>query len=247
MVQGRFDVHSHLLPGVDDGCESIEESVACARMLVAAGYATTFCTPHVWPGDFDTTTTTIPAMVTRLADELARREIPLRLIPGGELNLRPGLETWPDERMVTYGMRGRHVLVDLWADQLPAEFDGWIRFLQARRLGTLAAGGLKVIFAHPERMKAVQTQPVLMDKFAEMGLLLQGNLKCLSDPVDSPTRRLGEKFLSEGRYFLLGSDLHRLDTLPGRMEGLKRAIELVGEKAVDRLTVENPRMLIESD
>ncbi len=236
MNKNRLDVHSHLLPGVDDGCKTLEESIACARSLVAAGYSATFCTPHVWPGEFNTTTATIPAMVSRLADELARREIPLRLLPGGELNLRPGLETWPDERMVTFGMHGRHMLVDLWADELPTEFEGWIGFLQSR--------GLTVILAHPERMKAVQARPTLMDKFAEMGLLLQGNLKCLSDAVDAPTRILGERFLTEGRYFLLGTDLHRLDTLPGRLEGLLRAIELVGEAAVDRLTVENPRVLI---
>jgi tyrosine-protein phosphatase YwqE len=138
--------------------------------------------------------------------------------------------------MVTYGMRGRHVLVDLWADELPAEFEGWIRYLQSR--------GLTIILAHPERMKAVQVQPALSDRFAEMGLLLQGNLKCLSDPLDTPTRTLGEKFLLEGRYFLLGTDLHRLDSLPGRLEGLARAIELVGDAAVNRLTVENPRGLL---
>src|SRR4051794_15107533 len=46
---GRIDVHSHLLPGVDDGCASIEDSIACAARMVAAGYTHSFCTPHVWP------------------------------------------------------------------------------------------------------------------------------------------------------------------------------------------------------
>jgi protein-tyrosine phosphatase len=237
VTKNRLDVHSHLLPGVDDGCETLDESIACARMLVAAGYSATFCTPHVWPGQFNTTTTTIPEMVAKLEAELEKHEIPLRLIPGGELNLRPGLESWPEDRMVTFGLRNRHVLVDLWADELPAEFDAWIRFLKSRNW--------TIILAHPERMKAVQSQPTLMDRFAEMGLLLQGNLKCLSDPLDSPTRSLGEKFLVEGRYFLLGSDLHHLDSLPGRMDGLARAIELVGENDVDRLTVQNSWEMVE--
>ena len=47
---GRIDVHSHLLPGVDDGCPSLEESIRCARELLRHGYTHSFCTPHFWPG-----------------------------------------------------------------------------------------------------------------------------------------------------------------------------------------------------
>jgi tyrosine-protein phosphatase YwqE len=101
-----------------------------------------------------------------------------------------------------------------------------------------------VILAHPERMAAVQNQPELADRFAEMGLLLQGNLQCFSDPPAAPTRRTVERFLLEGRYFLLGSDLHNLASLPMRIEGLKRATDLVGAETIDRLTVENPRLLM---
>ena len=48
-ITGRIDVHSHLLPGLDDGCVSLDESLACARRLVAEGYTHSFCTPHIWP------------------------------------------------------------------------------------------------------------------------------------------------------------------------------------------------------
>ena len=49
MTTGRIDVHSHLLPGVDDGCRTVQESVQCARLMADAGYTHSFCTPHVWP------------------------------------------------------------------------------------------------------------------------------------------------------------------------------------------------------
>ena len=99
------------------------------------------------------------------------------------------------------------------------------------------------LFDKPERMTAVQNQPELADRFVEMGLMLQGNLQCFSDPPGSATRRTVERFLLEDRYFVLGTDLHNLSSLPMRLEGLRRTIDLVGRETVDRLTVHNPRQL----
>ena len=61
---------------------------------------------------------------------------------------------------------------------------------------------------------------------------------------EAPTRTVVERYLREGRYHLLGSDLHNLASLPMRLDGLKRAIELAGKEVVDRLTITNPRQLL---
>ena len=236
MSPGRIDVHSHLLPGVDDGCKTVQESVQCARVMADAGYTHSFCTPHVWPHLKNNTVKNIPLLTARLQEALDLAGVRLNLIPGGELNLRPDTHETPADALVSYGMRRKYVLVDLWADTLPAFFDRGVRWLQAQ--------GVKVILAHPERMTAVQNQPELADRFAEMGVLLQGNLHCFSDPLHAATRRTAERLLLEGRYFLLGSDLHNYASLPQRLEGLKRAIDLVGAETVDRLTIENPRRLL---
>jgi recombinational DNA repair protein RecR len=59
------------------------------------------------------------------------------------------------------------------------------------------------------------------------------------------TRTTGEKFLAEGRYFMLGSDLHKMKSLPARMAGLQFAIDRIGAEAVEELTIEHPRMLMD--
>lgn len=233
---GRIDVHSHLLPQVDDGCRTLEESMACAREMVAAGYTHSFCTPHVWPNLPDNNVAEITRRVGRLQGAFDDAGIGLKLIPGGEINLREDTPQTAPEELVTFGMAGKYVLFDIWADRLPPFFAPAVRWLQSR--------GLTAILAHPERMRAVQVEPGLMDRFRDMGLLLQGNLQCLGDPPGTPTRDLGERFLLEGRYFLLGSDLHNLPSLPIRLAGLRRAIELVGEAGVATLTGENPRVLL---
>lgn len=236
---GRIDVHSHLLPGIDDGCPTLDESLACARKLVDAGYTHSFCTPHVWPSLPDNNAGVIPERVSRLRAALDEANIPLRLLPGGELNLTEKTARLELDDVVTYAMHRRHVLIDLWADRLPLYFEKAIRHLQSL--------GLTVVLAHPERMRAVQENPALADTFAEMGLLLQGNLQCLGDPPESFTRRVAERYLREGRYFMLGSDLHNLNGLSIRLKGLARAIEAVGEEVVWTLTRDNPRTLFPRD
>jgi protein-tyrosine phosphatase len=233
---GRIDVHSHMLPGIDDGCKTIAESLECARVLVAQGYTHGFCTPHVWPNLPLNNIANIQTKVAELQIELERAGIPLRLFPGGEINLREDtLQTAP-EALVSYQMAGRFVLMDLWAETIPAFFEPNVRWLQSR--------GAKVVLAHPERMRAVQDDPDLADYFAELGLLLQGNLQCFGDPPHALTRRVAERYLDEDRYFMFGSDLHNPQSMPVRVAGLHRAIELVGKEKVWELTSTNPRQLL---
>lgn len=235
-VTGRIDVHSHLLPGIDDGCATLEDSLTCAKMLVEAGYTHSFCTPHIWPSLPENHGAQIAARVQALQARLVEKQIPLTLLPGGELNMTEQTPRLRREEVMTYGLAGTHLIIDLWADKLPAFFERSVRHLQSL--------GFTVILAHPERMRAVQLEPSIGDYFAEIGLLLQCNLQCLGDPPHTQTRQVAERFLEEDRYFMLGSDLHNSHSLPIRLKGLRRAIEAVGEAKAWELTGERPKILI---
>src|ERR1700733_2407622 len=177
---GRIDVHSHLLPGVDDGCKTIAESIACARMLADAGYSDCFCTPHIWPSDLKLTRQTMRQWTKDLQAALDAAGVMLRVMPGSELNLHKEVTSTPRDRIISAGLGDKYILVDMWADRLPAWFEPAIRWLQEMKL--------TVILAHPERMRAVQDEPALCERFAEMGILLQGNLQCFADRPDADTR-----------------------------------------------------------
>jgi protein-tyrosine phosphatase len=229
---GRIDVHSHVLPGVDDGCKTIDESCECARMLVAAGYSHCFCTPHVWPGNLMQTRDSLALWVGQFQAILTRREIPLQLLPGSELNLHSEVMDTPPHRIIPLALADKYILVDMWADKLPRWFAPAINWLQRMHL--------TVVLAHPERMRAVQDQPGLADQFAAMGILLQGNLQCFADHPDSDTRRTAERYIAENRYFVLGSDTHSVEGLRHRLTGLQNATALVGVEVISRLTEQNP-------
>ncbi|HMB94535.1 MAG TPA: CpsB/CapC family capsule biosynthesis tyrosine phosphatase, partial [Tepidisphaeraceae bacterium] len=235
-IMGRIDVHSHLLPGVDDGCKDLQESIACARMLVGAGYSHCFCTPHIWPSDLKLTVQTVRQLTHDLQSALDGVGIPLQVVPGSELNLNQYVMREPADRIISAALAGKYILVDMWADRLPEWFEPTIRWLQEMQL--------KVILAHPERMRAVQDEPGIVYRFEELGILLQGNLQCFADRPDADTRRVAELYASEDRYFLLGSDTHDSAGLRKRLVGLVNVIELVGDERVDKLTRENPKLML---
>src|ERR1051326_3808231 len=99
ITSGRIDCHAHLLPGVDDGCADLAESIACARMLVAAGDTHAFCTPHIWPNLPHNNVEQIPQRTVALQRVLDEAAVTLQLLPGGELNLRPEIASMPRERI----------------------------------------------------------------------------------------------------------------------------------------------------
>lgn len=233
---GRIDVHAHLLPGIDDGCQTLEDSLDCARKLLEYGYSHCFCTPHIWSNLPHNNPRDIARRTSELQAQLDRATIPLIVLPGGEINLGPNLLHTAPDQIVTYGQAGKHVLIDLWADRIPEFFKPTIVWLQSL--------GLTVILAHPERMRALQDDPTLADWFAELDVLLQGNLQCFNDAPHQATRQTAERFLSEGRYFLLGTDLHGRETLRPRLEGFERVRSILDSESFDRLTIHNPSRLL---
>lgn len=232
----RIDVHCHLLPGIDDGCPDLNESLECARILVQNGYTHCFCTPHAWPNLPEVTRAGVLKRVIALQGELDAANISLTLIPGCELSLRSEAVEAQLDDLVEHGLDSGYLLFDIWTEKLPEWFEPAIRRIQSL--------GLQPVLAHPERMRAVQDNPQLCEVFADLGVLLQGNLQSFSDAPSTHTRRVAEKYLVENRYFVLGSDTHNVAGLSSRMSGLQNAIDRVGREKIDRLTITQPRAML---
>jgi protein-tyrosine phosphatase len=241
-IVGRVDVHTHLLPGIDDGCTSVADSIACARALVDVGYTHAFCTPHVWPNLPDNNAREIRRRTANLQSDFDRASVPLTLLPGGENNL---MSAWPEighkprEEVVTYNLAGRYVLFDFWADTATQ-----VRELVEPAVRHLRSQGFELILAHPERITALQSDDRVLRRLTELGVKLQLNSWCLTERKGTTKRDMAEQLLFDGRYFLVGTDLHRPSGMPIRTAGLAIAEHLVGRDEVERLTVTNPKLLL---
>lgn len=239
LSQSRIDTHSHILPGIDDGCPDVADSLDCVRQFIAAGYVGTICTPHVIPGTYPRNVPSqICVWVATLQQALVENGIDYQLWAGGEILLAPdNWDMFERDGVPTLGP-SRAVLMDWWGLAWPEFAD--------RTIDRLQAEGYQPILAHPERMRMpVSDLQRLVETLTRRGVWLQGNLNSLSGGEGLQAQELSHEWLQAGIYHLLASDSHHPERLSGRLAGLQTAIELVGEVRVADLTARRTRELVQ--
>jgi protein-tyrosine phosphatase len=210
-----FDLHCHLLPGIDDGCEDIEESLECIRLLSNAGFRGAVCTPHACVSAFpDNTPRNIAAWLVELRDAVQEAGLNYELHSGAELRLAPNNLAWFSQHGVPTLGDSRAVLVDWWGDDWPAFCDATLDHLLAR--------GYQPILAHPERM-GLETDllTTVLESATNRGVWLQGNLNSLGGGEGKRARDLAWRILGQGGYQLLSTDTHDPGSVPPRLRGLE--------------------------
>ncbi len=232
-----IDLHSHILPGLDDGPETLEASLELARSAVEDGIELMAATPHV-RDDYPTTADEMEAAVQALRGELAAAGIPLELRTGGELALER-LELPPDElRRFALGGSKRHLLVE-------TPYSGWPLDLE-ERIFRLAAAGFTAVLGHPERNPDVQSDPERrLRPLVESGTLVQLTAASLDGRLGRRTRETSKRLLELELAHLLASDAHGPSI---RAVGLSAAAEAVGDDDLARwLTRDVPRAILDDD
>ncbi len=244
---GLVDIHCHLLPGVDDGCRNLAESLECARRLASAGITHAFCTPHVWPNLPRNNATEIAAAVSQLQQELEEAEIPLVIYPGGETRLDHKTSEVDPNRLLLLNLGhsrgGRFFLFDTWESDWPAYLDRTMMWLM--RLGVTP------IMAHPERCEFFYEDPLnTADRLADLGVLLQLNCYVLDEKAfakglySKPMRQAAERLIEFDYYSFLATDLHRAETLDERLSALESARNLMGSAMFRKLAKRNPVQIL---
>ena len=201
MIDTRTDCHCHILPGLDDGAGSLEESVALAKRQLSWGFRKAVCTSHRVV-KYPNVPEVITATCRMLQEELRKREIALELIPSMEYRLIP--ETWPEtlEKGWLLPWEGNHILIEL-----PIH--------KAARMGSLVPEdemkrlldrGYQPVLAHPERYLYLDMERYR--SFKETGVLFQRNIGSLEGLYGDSVRIRCQALLEGGMFDLLGTDLH---------------------------------------
>ncbi|MBQ3881830.1 MAG: hypothetical protein II730_04945 [Bacteroidales bacterium] len=195
------DCHCHILPGIDDGAQTLRESVSLARHLVAFGYKRAVCTSHR-NHRFHNTPDDIMRQYGVLKDALARKNVPLEIFPSMEYRIIE--ETWPDVLRNGWLMpwEGNHILVELPISN-PLRIG---KLNPAEEIKYLVNEGYQPVLAHPERYLWCSEKHYA--SYKEAGALFQRNVGTLEGMYGPKVSERAEYLLEEGMYDLVATDLH---------------------------------------
>lgn len=228
-----IDIHTHILPGVDDGPETLEEALDMARMAMAEGITHMIATPHYMPHRFD------PALVSQgfqaLETGLQAAGIPLRVTLGNEVPLNEeGLKALSDGLCRPMGA-SNYVLVELPYDRMYPVHEQWLY-----ELGIM---GFTPILAHVDRYPYLLAEPEKLRRMIQGGCVSQLNASAI---LRLETRKPALQLIRSDLVHLVASDCHSLGNRP---PALKEAFELVaasvGHPVAEDLFHDNGRRMLE--
>jgi protein-tyrosine phosphatase len=232
-----IDLHSHVLPGLDDGAQGVEDSRELARRAAEDGISTIAATPHV-RADYPTTPDEMEAGVEALREDFAAQGIPVDLVHGGELALDQLPFLGPEDlHRFTIAQTGRYLLVEF-------PYRGWPLTLE-QQLFDLSLTGITAILAHPERNAEVQARPERLGAVVAQGALVQVTAASLDGRIGRRPKAAAEALIRAESVHLLASDAHRPEV---REVGLSQAAAALKDDALARFfTQDVPAAVVAGD
>jgi protein-tyrosine phosphatase len=235
-----IDLHSHILPGIDDGAPNLETSLAMARMAVENGIKVMAATPHFLPGVYDNESSDVRSRLAALQAALQVAGIPLKLVSGCDAHIRPDFTTClRDGRILTLNDT-RYVLFEPPHVTLPQRMDDLLH--------NVVASGFVPILTHPERLRWIEQNYDLVIRLAEQGTLMQITAGSLTGRFGARPQYWAQRMLAEGRVHILATDAHDTKKRPPSMVKAHdiAAVEL-GLDEAKNLVLIRPAMILDNE
>ena len=231
-----IDLHAHILPGLDDGSQSLRESLEMARIAAQSGVRAMVVTPHC----MDSRARAVRASVSRLRSALEDAQIPLQLFEGMEIfGTRETAYLLQEERLLTLN-RSRYPLIEF-----PFQSNGDI---ETEILNSVLEAGFRPVVAHPERYRYVQREPALMNLWQKMGCLFQINRGSLLGRFGYEAQKLALALVDRGFATAVASDAHSSHARTPWMQDIKEFItEEFSPVAAEYLLRRNPGKIINNE
>lgn len=197
-----IDIHCHILPGIDDGAATIEDSLAMARAAVKEGITTIIATPHHKNNQFINPKSSIITKVNDLNTVLKQENIPLTILPGQEVRIYGEvLEDYYKEEILTLN-HTKYLFIEFPSSSVP-------RYAE-RLLYELQTEGIIPIIVHPERNKELQEKPDLLYQFVKNGALTQVTASSVAGYFGKNVKKFSEQLILNNLTHFVASDAHNV-------------------------------------
>jgi len=234
-----IDIHTHILPGLDDGSESLEMSLKMARLAEADGIHQIVATPHLYRGSY----------INNGLDVIEEKKKELQTLLKSErigIELFHGTEVYVSHNLIEKVISERENLVINHGQYMLIEFPSGHIFAGVKDLiFEIMTEGLQVIIVHPERNRVFQNNPDSLFELIEMGALCQANSGSFTGLYGRIVQDTVHSFLSWGYLHFLGSDCHNTRSLPPNLSQARNQIEeLAGGETAQALVSDNPQAML---
>jgi protein-tyrosine phosphatase len=193
------DIHSHFIPGIDDGAKTIEDSVKLLSEMQQMGYKKVITTPHIMSDYYQNTPEIILGGLEKVRQALKENNIPLEVDAAAEYYVDFDFERkLNEEKLLTFG--NNYLLFEISFLNAPANLDHVIFRMQSL--------GYKPIMAHPERYNFWHAQFGKYERLVEKGILLQMNINSLTGYYSPATKKISEQLIEKNMISFIGSDCH---------------------------------------
>jgi protein-tyrosine phosphatase len=241
-----IDLHSHILPGIDDGAKDQEEALEMARLAVADGIRVMVATPHLFKHktvDLDAINEkgVILEHLNRFRDRLAAEGIALEILPGCDVPLSlEALSLLAEDRVLTVNDGKRYLLLELPHFSIPPTLEDICFRLQSL--------GLTPIITHPERQPLIQERPERLRRLVDLGCLAQLTAGSLTGSFGRGIARVSRQLVKKGYIHLLASDAHNTRGRPPILsQAVSELSKLIGPEQARAMVAQTPEKIIKGE
>jgi protein-tyrosine phosphatase len=233
-----IDIHSHILPGIDDGAKTIYDSIDLAKQAVSEGIHTIIATPHHRNGKYDNIKSDILPLTSELNERFDREGIDLTVLPGQECRIYGEiLEDYKKGEILTLNHDSQYLFIEFPSSSIP-------RYAE-RLLYEIQVEGLTPVIVHPERNSEIVERPDKLYKFVQNGAATQLTASSLTGYFGKNIQKFSQQIIEANLAHFIASDAHNIKNRSFKME---EAMDFIEKKyGIDSVYyfIDNAEILVE--
>ncbi len=232
-----IDIHSHILPGVDDGVKTLASSIELIRELSRSGATDIIATPHyVSETRYVSRKDNNLRLLEEVKSALLAEQINVEIYPGNEIYIDPKIAKMVSEGTISSMAGSKYVLVELPLNKsYPSYKDILVDLLDM---------GYRVILAHPERYEIIQTSYNVLLELHSLGVLFQCNLGSVMGKYGVEAKTLVKRIMKDSLVFAFGSDAHHCHGVDYWVKAQKKVAKYCSERQFNQAMTLNPRKML---
>lgn len=234
-----IDIHSHILPSIDDGATSIDETFNLIDEAKSAGFETIVLTPHYIEGHYESGIAEREMLTKSIEENLKTRQKDINIYLGNEVYISENIISLLQDGKASTINNTNYILFELPLNQEPMNLYNIIYEMMQHKLVP--------VLAHPERYTFIQKEPQLVYDLIQRGVLMQGNYGSIIGIYGEKAQIIIKKLLQNNMIHFLGSDVHRQNTIYPKMPRILSELNsIISEEKIEEITNTNPNLLLQN-